>query len=91
MNHNGDVIVISSVNGKILHLKMGATYDDNTRSSVAIAGNELFIRTNKVLGLASIGDLFTFFISLHHPALGGSRQSTAGAFCLDLNLHFPSN
>ena len=50
MNHNGDVIVISSENGKILHLaKMGATYDDNTRSSVAIAGNELFIRTNKVL------------------------------------------
>ncbi len=50
MNHNGEVIVISAKDGNIIHLaKMGATYDDNTRSSVAIAGNELFIRTNKVL------------------------------------------
>ena len=50
MNHNGDVLVISAVNGKILHLaKMGGSYDDNTRSSIAIAGSELFIRTNKIL------------------------------------------
>jgi outer membrane protein assembly factor BamB len=50
MNHNGEVLVVSANNGKILHLaKMGGTYDDNTRSSVAIAGNELFIRTNEVL------------------------------------------
>tara|TARA_B110000008_G_scaffold111565_2_gene114518 strand:- start:10 stop:1353 length:1344 start_codon:yes stop_codon:yes gene_type:complete len=50
MNHNGDVLVVSSQSGKILHLaEMGATYDDNTRSSIAIAGNELFIRTNKIL------------------------------------------
>jgi D-arabinose 5-phosphate isomerase GutQ len=50
MNHNGDVLVVSSQSGEILHLaKMGATYDDNTRSSIAIAGNELFIRTNKIL------------------------------------------
>ena len=50
MNHNGDVLVVSSQTGKILHLaEMGATYDDNTRSSIAIAGNQLFIRTNKIL------------------------------------------
>ncbi len=50
MNHNGDILVVSSNEGKILHLaEMGATYDDNTRSSIAIAGSELFIRTNKIL------------------------------------------
>ncbi|MDA8775483.1 PQQ-binding-like beta-propeller repeat protein, partial [Opitutales bacterium] len=50
MNHNGDVLVVSSKTGRILHLaEMGATYDDNTRSSIAIAGKELFIRTNKIL------------------------------------------
>ena len=50
MNHNGDVLVVSSQSGKILHLaEMGSTYDDNTRSSIALAGNELFIRTNKIL------------------------------------------
>ena len=50
MNHNGDVLVISAMNGEILHLaKMGGSYDDNTRSSIAIAGSELFIRTNEIL------------------------------------------
>lgn len=50
MNHNGEVLVVSAKSGKILHLaKMGGDYDDNTRSSVAIAGSELFIRTNKIL------------------------------------------
>ena len=50
MNHNGEVLVVSSSTGKILHLaKMGGTYDDNTRSSVSIGSNELFIRTNKIL------------------------------------------
>ena len=50
MNHNGEVLVISSDDGEILHLaKMGGTYDDNTRSSVSIGSNELFIRTNKIL------------------------------------------
>lgn len=50
MNHNGEVLVVSSDKGEILHLaKMGGTYDDNTRSSVAIAGNQLFIRTNEYL------------------------------------------
>lgn len=50
MNHNGEVLVISSRSGEILHLaKMGGTYDDNTRSSVSIGSKELFIRTNKIL------------------------------------------
>ena len=50
MNHNAEVIVISAKDGEVLHLaKMGGTYDDNTRSSVAIAGNQLFIRTNENL------------------------------------------
>ncbi|WP_407679090.1 outer membrane protein assembly factor BamB family protein [Candidatus Seribacter sulfatis] len=50
MNHNGEVVVISSQSGEILHLaKMGGTYDDNTRSSVSIGSKELFIRTNEIL------------------------------------------
>ena len=50
MNHNAEVLVVSSEDGTILHLaKMGGAYDDNTRSSVAIAGNQLFIRTNENL------------------------------------------
>ena len=50
MNHNAEVLVVSSNTGEILHLaKMGETYDDNTRSSVSIGSNELFIRTNKIL------------------------------------------
>ena len=50
MNHNAEVLVVSSKDGTILHLaKMGGAYDDNTRSSVAIAGNQIFIRTNENL------------------------------------------
>ena len=50
MNHNGEVLVVSVKDGKILnHAKMGGTYDDNTRSSIALAGNQLFIRTNENL------------------------------------------
>jgi len=50
MNHNGEVLVVTSESGKILtHAKMGDSYDDNTRSSVALAGNNLFIRTNEIL------------------------------------------
>ena len=50
MNHNAEVLVVSAKDGEILHLaKMGGTYDDNTRSSIAIAGNQLFIRTNENL------------------------------------------
>ena len=48
-DHNAEVIVISAKEGKILHLaRMGGDYDDN-RSSVAIAGKQLFIRTNENL------------------------------------------
>lgn len=50
MNHNGTVLVVSSDSGKILNTAvMGGTYDDNTRSSIAIAGSNLFIRTNEDL------------------------------------------
>ncbi len=50
MNHNAEVLVVSSNNGKILHsAKMGDEYDDQTRSSVALSDGQLFIRTNKNL------------------------------------------
>ena len=50
MNHNAEVIVVSAKDGSVLHLaKMGGAYDDNTRSSVAISSNQLFIRTNENL------------------------------------------
>ena len=50
MNHNGMVLVVSSEDGKILNqAEMGGTYDDNTRSSIAIVANNLFIRTNENL------------------------------------------
>jgi outer membrane protein assembly factor BamB len=50
MNHNAEVVVISAKDGSVMHLaKMGGSYDDNTRSSVAISGNQLFIRTNENL------------------------------------------
>ena len=48
MNHNGEVIVMSAKDGSILHTaKMGKTYDDNTRASVAISDGQLFIRTHE--------------------------------------------
>ncbi len=47
MNHNGEVVVMDPSSGEILHVaKMGQTYDDNTRSSVAISDGQLFIRAN---------------------------------------------
>ena len=50
MNHNGEVLVVSSEKGTILnHAKMGDSYDDNTRSSIALAGNQVYVRTNKIL------------------------------------------
>ena len=50
MNHNGMVLVVSADKGNILHqAQMGDTYDDNTRSSIAIVRNNLFIRTNENL------------------------------------------
>ena len=48
MNHNGEVIVMSAKDGSILHTaKMGKTYDDNTRASVAISDGQLFVRTHE--------------------------------------------
>ena len=50
MNHNAEVLVVSAENGKILHsVKMGGEYDDQTRSSIALSGGQLFIRTNEKL------------------------------------------
>ena len=50
MNHNGEVVVLDAKSGNILHqTKLGEDYDDNIRSSIAIAGNQLFIRTNNEL------------------------------------------
>jgi outer membrane protein assembly factor BamB len=50
MNHNAEVLVVSSESGEILHsVKMGEAYDDQTRSSVALSSGQLFIRTNKKL------------------------------------------
>ena len=50
MNHNGMVLVVSAASGKILHsAEFGDTYDDNTRSSIAISAGNLFIRTNEKL------------------------------------------
>ena len=50
MNHNAHVLVISSEDGSLLNsVKMGDEYDDSTRSSIALTGGSLFIRTNKIL------------------------------------------
>ena len=46
-NHGGETYVIEAKSGKILHrAQMGEGSDDQTRSSISIAGNRLFIRTN---------------------------------------------
>ncbi len=50
MNHNAHVYVLSALDGSILHsVKMGDEYDDSTRSSIALSGGALYIRTNKIL------------------------------------------
>lgn len=50
MNHNAMVIVVSASSGKILNqAEMGGSYDDNTRSSIAISQANLYIRTNENL------------------------------------------
>jgi len=46
-NHAGETFVVDAKNGKLLHrVQMGEKGDDLTRASVAIAGSQLFIRTN---------------------------------------------
>ncbi|MBL65113.1 MAG: hypothetical protein CML14_02805 [Puniceicoccaceae bacterium] len=50
MNHNAEVLVVSSDTGEILNVaKMGSEYEDNVRSSVTISSGNLFIRTNENL------------------------------------------
>jgi len=50
MNHNAEVLVIDAVSGSVLHdVKMGGTYDDLTRASIALSHGFLFIRTNEKL------------------------------------------
>ena len=50
MNHNAEVVVLSSKNGRILNsAKMGGDYDDLTRSSIALSDGQVYIRTNKKL------------------------------------------
>ena len=50
MNFGGDVLVVDAVKGTILStIAMGEPGDDMTRSCVAIAHEELFIRTNHKL------------------------------------------
>ena len=50
MNHNAEVLVLSSLNGNILNsAKMGGDYDDLTRSSIALSQGQVYIRTNKKL------------------------------------------
>ena len=49
-NHGGEAYVIEAKSGKILHrTEMGEGGDDQTRSSIAIAGKQLFIRTNGMI------------------------------------------
>ena len=50
MNHNAEVLVVSSETGEILNVaKMGSEYEDNVRSSITISSGNLFIRTNENL------------------------------------------
>jgi outer membrane protein assembly factor BamB len=50
MNFAGDVVVIDAAKGALLGtIAMGDEGDDLTRSAVAVAGGELFIRTNHKL------------------------------------------
>ena len=50
MNHNAEVFAVDASEGQILHsVKMGDSYDDQTRSSIALSNGQIFIRTNKKL------------------------------------------
>lgn len=50
MNHGGTVVVISADDGKIIRtIDMGEQRDDQIRASIAVAHNNLFIRTNSKL------------------------------------------
>ena len=50
MNLKGDVVVIDANKGEVIStISMGEEGDDMIRSSIAIAGGQLFIRTNSKL------------------------------------------
>lgn len=50
MNFKGDVVVVDAVKGEVINtIPMGEEGDDMTRSSIAIADGQLFIRTNNKL------------------------------------------
>jgi outer membrane protein assembly factor BamB len=50
MNFRGDVIVVDAAKGELIAtVPMGEPGDDSTRSTVAIAHNQLFVRTNTKL------------------------------------------
>jgi outer membrane protein assembly factor BamB len=50
MNFSGDVTVVDAAKGQVLNtIAMGEEGDDMTRSEVAVAGSQLFIRTNHKL------------------------------------------
>ncbi|MCX6905201.1 MAG: PQQ-binding-like beta-propeller repeat protein [Verrucomicrobia bacterium] len=48
MNFKGDVVVVDAAQGQVLRtIPMGEAGDDATRSSIAVAHGQLFIRTNQ--------------------------------------------
>ena len=50
MNHHGDVVVVDPEDGSILaRVLMGDEDDDGIRSTIAVAHDQLFIRTNSTL------------------------------------------
>lgn len=50
MNFKGEVVVVDAAKGEVLNtIAMGEEGDDMTRSSIVIAGGQLFIRTNTKL------------------------------------------
>ena len=50
MNFKGEVVVADATKGQVLHTTaMGEPSDDMTRSSIAVASGQLFIRTNQKL------------------------------------------
>jgi outer membrane protein assembly factor BamB len=50
MNQEGLVVVISTIDGKILHTtEMGINLDHPMRSTIAISDSQFFIRTNTML------------------------------------------
>jgi len=47
MDHHGEVVVVDAEKGTIIHqVLMGKDTDDNTRACLAIAHNNIFVRTN---------------------------------------------